>query len=164
MSKGRLVAVCGVLTALAAVLSAVERLFPLPMPGLKLGLAGIVTMIALLSLGRLPALCIVICRCLLGAVLGGGITGLFFSMTGGLLSFGVMILLLHVRPISLWGVSMAGAAAHNTGQVLAAVFLLNSTAPLGYLPVFLLLSIPTGLLTAALASAVNGRLRRITKV
>lgn len=55
-----------------------------------------------------------------GALLGGNLMSLAFSLTGGLLALGTMFLLLHMRGLSLFGVSVAGAAAHNTGQILAA--------------------------------------------
>ena len=55
---------------------------------------------------------------------------LAFSLTGGLLAFGVMALLLRCSFLSLFGVSIAGAAAHNTGQILAAMAVLGSRAPL----------------------------------
>ena len=69
---------------------------------------------------------------------------LAFSLTGGLLAFGVMALLLRCSFLSLFGVSIAGAAAHNTGQILAAMAVLGSRAPLVYL---LLCSLVTGAVT-----------------
>ena len=68
-----------------------------------------------------------------------------------LIFLAVMALLLRVRGLSLYGVSMAGAAAHNTGQVLAAMAVLGSGAPLVYLPPLLLCSLVTGAVTGAAA-------------
>ena len=96
---------------------------------------------------RREALLILAARCLLGALLGGNLMALAFSLTGGLLAFGVMALLLRCSFLSLFGVSIAGAAAHNTGQILAAMAVLGSRAPLVYLPPLLLCSLVTGAVT-----------------
>ena len=121
---------CAVLTALALAISVCEGLVPLsiliPLPGLRLGLANLVTVYAL-------------CR----------LSALAFSLTGGVLAFGVMWLLLHVRGLSLFGVCIAGAAAHNTGQILAAMGVLASPAIAVYLAPLLLASILTGAVTGA---------------
>lgn len=142
---------CAVLTALALALSAAEGLVPLtvllPLPGLRLGLANLVTIYALCRLSGREALLILLARCLLGTMVGGNLTALAFSLTGGLLALGVMALLLRVRWLSLFGVSIAGAAAHNTGQILAAAAVLGTAAPLVYLPALLLCSLVTGAAT-----------------
>lgn len=139
---------CAVLTALALALSIAERALPLtvliPLPGLRLGLANLVTVFALCRLSRREAILILIARCMLGAIGGGNLTALAFSLTGGLLALGVMALLLHCPGLSLVGVSMAGAAAHNAGQILAAMAVLGSSAPILYLPALLLASVVTG--------------------
>ena len=139
---------CAVLTALALALSVAEGLVPLtilfPLPGL---LANLVTVYALCRLSGREALLILAARCLLGALLGGNLMALAFSLTGGLLAFGVMALLLRCSFLSLFGVSIAGAAAHNTGQILAAMAVLGSRAPLVYLPPLLLCSLVTGAVT-----------------
>ena len=121
---------CAVLTALALALSAAEGLAPLtvlfPLPGLRLGLANLVTVYALCRMDQREALLILLARCLLGALIGGNLTALAFSLSGGLLALGTMALLVRVPALSLFGVSVAGAAAHNTGQVLAAAAVLGS--------------------------------------
>lgn len=144
---------CAVLTALALALSMAERALPLtaliPLPGLRLGLANLVTVFALCRMSKREALLILVARCLLGSIGGGMLTSLAFSLTGGLLAFGIMALLLYCPGLSLIGVCMAGAAAHNTGQILAAMAVLGSRAPLAYLPALLLASILTGAATGA---------------
>ena len=91
---------CAVLTALALALSVAEGLVPLtvliPLPGLRLGLANLVTLYALYALSGRDALLILVARCLLGALVGGNLMALAFSLTGGLLSLGVMALLRRV--------------------------------------------------------------------
>ena len=146
---------CAVLTALALALSVAEGLFPLtvlfPLPGLRLGLANLVTVYALYALSGREALLILLARCVLGALVGGNLTALAFSLTGGLLALGTMALLRHIPALSLRGVSVGGAAAHNTGQILAAMVVLGSRAPLLYLPPLLLCSIVTGGVTGAVS-------------
>ena len=146
---------CAVLTALALALSVAEGLFPLtilfPLPGLRLGLANLVTVYALYALSGREALLILLARCLLGALVGGNLTALAFSLTGGLLALGTMALLRRIPALSLLGVSVGGAAAHNTGQILAAMAVLGSRAPLLYLPPLLLCSIVTGGVTGAVS-------------
>lgn len=84
----RQLALCAVLTALALGLSTLENLFPvtllIPLPGVKLGLANIVTVFALYQLGALPALAILTARCLLGGLFAGNASAMLFSLLGGL--------------------------------------------------------------------------------
>ena len=152
---------CAVLTALALALSVAEGLVPLtiifPLPGLRLGLANLVTVYALCRLSGREALLILIARCLLGSLLGGNLMALAFSLTGGLLALAVMALLLRLSCLSLFGVSIAGAAAHNTGQILAAMVVLLSRAPLVYLPPLLLCSLVTGAVTGAASTLLVHR-------
>ena len=147
---------CALLTAMALALSYLENLFPLsltiPVPGVKLGLANIVTLFALYALGPGEALLILLARCLLGALFAGNMNALIFSLLGGLSALGTMILLSRRRGLSVYGVSVGGAAAHNCGQIAAALLTLGSAAPLYYLPILLAVSLLTGGLTG-LASA-----------
>lgn len=144
---------CAVLTALALAISVCEGLVPLsiliPLPGLRLGLANLVTVYALCRLSGREALGILAARCLLGAVVGGNLTALAFSLTGGLLALGTMWVLLRVPGLSLFGVCIAGAAAHNTGQILAAMGVLASPAIAVYLAPLLVASLFTGAVTGA---------------
>ena len=144
-------ALCAVLTALALGLSTLESLFPVslvvPLPGVKLGLANIVTVFALYELGAAPALVILLARCGLGSLFAGNVSALLFSLLGGLTAMLVMIGLKHCRRLSIYGVSIGGAAAHNLGQMAAAVITLGSTMVLGYLPFLLAVSLVTGTLT-----------------
>ncbi len=154
---------CALLTAMALALSYLENLFPLaaavPLPGVKLGLANIVTLFALYALGPGQALLILTARCLLGAMFAGNMNALIFSLLGGFCAMGVMILLSRWRRLSVYGVSAGGAAAHSCGQVAAAVLTLGSWAPVGYLPVLLGVSLATGAVTGLLAACLFRALR-----
>ena len=149
---------CAVLPAMALALSYLESFFPLslaiPIPGIKLGLANIVTLFALYALGPGQALMILLARCLLGAVFAGNMSALIFSVLGGVTAMVVMILLSRCGRLSIYGVSVGGAAAHSCGQVAAAVLTLGNTAPIYYLPVLLGVSLFTGALTGLIAACL----------
>lgn len=153
------------LTALALGLSTLENLFPInfliPLPGVKLGLANIVTVFALYELGALPALLILIGRCFLGALFAGNFNALLFSLMGGLLAMLVMIGLKHLPALSLYGVSIGGAAAHNVGQICAAMINLGNTLVLGYLPLLLAVSLFTGALTGFVSSLLFRAMKNV---
>lgn len=158
MKKVKEIAYCGILVVLALALSLMEQCIPLqtfiPLPGIKLGLANLVTLVALYLFRPKYALWILIPRCILGAVFGGGLTSLWFSLCGGLLALGVMTLAQKAPLFSACGVSILGAAAHNIGQTLAAMALLCSVYVGAYLPYLLGISILTGLLTGGLCSGI----------
>lgn len=149
-----------ILLALALVLSIIERWIPLelivPVPGLKLGLANIVTLFALLRLKPRDAFAILLARCLImGAITGP--TTLVFSLAGGILALLVMWLLSAGlnKAFSVIGISVAGAAAHNIGQVFIAALILNEPLLLlSYLPPLLLTGLATGTLTGIAASPI----------
>ena len=156
---------CAVLTALALAFSYLENFFPLslaiPIPGIKLGLANIVTVFALYALGPAQALLILTGRCLLGAVFAGNMNALIFSLLGGFSAMLVMILLSKSRHLSIYGVSIGGAAAHNLGQMAAACITLGNTMVLGYLPFLLAVSLVTGTLTGFVAGLLFRAMRNI---
>ena len=158
MRKAKQISLYAILLALALALSYMERFVPLqliiPLPGMKLGLANIVTLLALCLFKNRYALLILICRCVLGSIFGGGITGLAFSLCGGLLAFGCMVLGKKVTRFSIFGVSVLGAAAHNIGQILAAMVLMNSVYVGNFLPYLLILAVFTGLLTGTICAGV----------
>lgn len=165
--KTKRLTLCGLLTGLAIVLSIAERLFPLdaviPVPGIKLGLANVVTLFALTQLRVRDAFAILICRVVLTSLLMGSITAMIFSLTGGLLSLLAMLALLHAegRFCSLLGISVVGAAVHNVGQVVAAVFWMKTGAVVAYLPFLLVMSVPLGLVTGLTCSAALSHMKKI---
>ena len=160
------IALCAVLTALALGLSTLENLFPVslvvPLPGVKLGLANIVTVFALYELGAVPALVILFARCGLGSLFAGNVSALLFSMLGGLCAMLVMIGLKHCRKLSIYGVSIGGAAAHNIGQMAAAIITLGNTMVLGYLLFLLAVSLLTGTLTGFVAALLFRAMAHVT--
>ena len=157
MKATKTLAQSAVLVALALALSYTERFIPLqlviPLPGVKLGLANIATLVALYALGWQKTIPIVVVRCFLGALFGG-LTGILFSLTGGLISLSVMAVCKKASLFSIYGVSILGAAAHNIGQILAAMALMGSVYVWAYLPYLLLIAIFTGTATGAACAGV----------
>lgn len=142
-----------ILLSLALILAIVERWIPLdlivPVPGIKLGLANIVSLFALARMRPIDALAILVMRCVIIGTFTG-LTSFLFSITGGLLALITMALVIPLEGkfISLIGVSLVGAAAHNLGQISVAVLLLGEWRLLvTYLPPLLLTSLGTGTLT-----------------
>ena len=93
-------------------------------------------------------------RCILGSVFGGSVTGLIFSLTGGTLSLAVMAAASRLPFLSVYGVSILGAAAHNIGQICASMALMQSVYIGAYLPYLLIVAIATGLATGAAGAGV----------
>lgn len=138
------------LTAFALCIFTVEAQLPslTAIPGVKLGLANVVTVFALYALGAGPTLCILLARVTLGCVATGQMMAFLFSMTGGLLAFCVSALLRHLFPPErMWVVSVFAALAHNLGQLAVAMAVMGTAAIVCYLPVLLLSGILTGVFT-----------------
>ena len=123
-----------------------------PIPGIKLGLANIAMILALCILRAREAFLILAAKCLLGAMFAGNMSALIFSLMGGAAAMAVMQMVMRLRKLSIYGISVAGAAAHNCGQTAAAMVTLGSTTPLYYLPVLLIASLFTGALTGLVAA------------
>lgn len=147
------------LVAMGTALHVVEGMLsiPVPIPGVKLGLANIVTLLAIYLYGFRDGVTVALLRVLLGSLIGGMFLspGFLLGLTGAVSSSLVMALLLkRTGCFSMIGISMAGAVAHNIGQLLAASLLLQSGAVIYYLPVLLLTGIPTGILTGFLLNSL----------
>ena len=149
------IALGGILTALAMIFSYIESLIPipLPVPGVKLGIANIAIISVLYLLGSGQALLVNLLRITLTAVLFGN----FNSMAGGMLSLLVMVILKKSGHFSIVGVSVAGGVFHNVGQITAAVFLMDTTAIYYYLPVLLIFGIVTGIIIGLMGGYVTQR-------
>ncbi len=159
----RRIARMALLTAIALTIFLVEAQLPplAPIPGVKLGLANIVTVWALFALGPLDALLILLARVILGSVFSGQLMALLYSLSGGLLCWLVSLGLRRlVTPRQIWAVSAVGAMAHNLGQLLAAAAVLRTWAVWYYGPVLLISGILTGLFTGLAAQLLYARLPR----
>ena len=142
------------MTAISLVIWVIEAQIPapVPVPGVKLGLASVVTLSAMLLLGRKEALAVLLMRVVLGSLFAGSFSAILFSLAGGLLSWAVMALLLRVFPGRLvWVTSVFGAIAHNAGQLIAAVIITKTLSLFSYGPVLALSAIITGAFTGVIA-------------
>ena len=144
------------LVSMSAVLSYYERFIPvINVPGVKLGLANIFTLTALVLLSWKEALLILLARVFLVSFFAGSPIGLLYGMSGGLMSLFAMYLALKFFPryISIIGVSLVGAFFHNTGQCMVLGLLLGSwQIALGYYPILVLAALATGSLIGYITS------------
>ena len=159
--KTKYIAMYALMIALAMIFSYVEVLIPIPfmVPGMKLGLANIVTMVALYSMRSKDAFIISIIRVLLSSLLFGNFFSLAYSMAGGLFSLLIMVLLKKTEKFSIIGVSVAGGVCHNIAQIGVAAVLLETSEFIYYLPVLLI----TGAITGCLIGIIGGlALKKLT--
>ncbi|MGN0400817.1 MAG: Gx transporter family protein [Acetatifactor sp.] len=146
-------AYAAMLIALSMLLSYVEALIPISvgLPGVKPGLANLVVLTGLYYMKPGEVLLISVTRILLSAFLFGGLSALIYSLAGGLLSFGVMLLLKHIKGFSVTGVSIAGAVSHNLGQLAVAVAVVENAKVLYYMPGLMIAGVAAGAVMGILA-------------
>nr|WP_296065456.1 Gx transporter family protein [uncultured Mediterraneibacter sp.] len=157
------VAVFGVFTSLALILSYVELLIPINfgIPGMKLGLANLLVVILLYKCGPRDALLLSVIRILLSGLIFGNMFSIFYSLGGGLLSLAVMIFLKRTGQFTVTGVSLGGGASHNVGQLLIAMFVVQTYQVGYYLPVLLIAGVITGAVIGILSAEVLKRTQSI---
>jgi len=146
--KTRNLTILSILISQALALHVIERLIPMPVPipGVKIGLANIITLFTLIILGFKEAVIVVVGRTFLGSLFGGGPSAFFFSIVGGLASTVVMALLYKRFSgfFSLPTISIIGAITHNIGQIGVASLIVNNAALFYYLPVLIISGMITG--------------------
>lgn len=151
------------LTAISLVVWVIEAQIPapVPVPGVKLGLASVVTLSAMLLLGRREALAVLLVRVFLASLFAGSFSAILYSLSGGLLSWLVMALTVKLFPEKLlWVVSVFGAAAHNAGQLLAAIAVTKTASLAVYAPALLISAIVTGAFTGVIAMYLHRALKK----
>ena len=154
------VAYFGVFSALALIFSYVESLIPfsIGIPGVKLGLANLIIVIALykMPLSQVYLLCVV--KVLLSGFLFGNYFSILYSLAGGLLSLSVMAVLKKTGEFSVAGISIAGGVFHNIGQLIVAMFVVETFQVVYYIPVLLIAGLLTGFLIGITAKEMLKRL------
>lgn len=157
------VAYFGVFTALALIFSYVESLIPIQLgiPGVKLGLANLIIVIALYKMRLSEVFLLSIVRILLSGFLFGNYFSILYSLAGGLLSLVVMALLKKTGDFSVMGISMAGGVSHNVGQLVVAMLVVETFSVGFYLPVLLVAGLVTGFLIGVAAGEMLKRLVNI---
>ncbi|MGI6269798.1 MAG: Gx transporter family protein [Candidatus Howiella sp.] len=150
----------GVMLALAMIFGYIESLLPLPapVPGIKLGLANLIVLLLLYRDGAGVALSVNLARIFLTALLFGNLQSGLFSLCGGLLSFGVMLVAQKIRFLGVTGVSLCGGTAHMIGQLLAAAVVLQSGGLLYYVPFLIAAGAVSGFLIGLLARLLLPRM------
>ena len=158
----RKITISALFIALAMILSYLEALIPFNfgIPGIKLGLANLVVVIALYTLGARQAFAISVIRILLVSVTFGNMSAMMYSMAGGLLSFLIMYLLSRSSHFSTAGVSVAGGVSHNAGQLIVAALIVENLNLMLYIPVLIIAGVLTGLLIGVIASKVIPPVRK----
>lgn len=152
------------LTAIALTIFMAEAQLPnpIPLPGIKLGLANIVTVYAMFALGPADTLMILLARVFLGSVFSGQMMIFLYSLTGGLFCWCIMLLLRRLlKPDQIWVCSVIGAAFHNLGQLLAAILIARTPALVVYLPWLLLGGMAAGLFTGLCAQLLLAHLTKL---
>ncbi len=150
----------GAFIALAMVLSYFESFIPvfIAVPGVKPGLANIVTIIALKELGLKDAFVISIARIILSGILFGNITVILYSLAGAILSILAMFFLSKIKIFSVTGISIIGGVMHNLGQVIMASLLLDSGSIMYYMAVLTVTGTVSGALVGILAGIIITRI------
>lgn len=148
MSRYTQVTYIGIMVALALVLQLIEGMIPIPFlaPGVKLGLANIITMIAIIYFGFRKAFLVVGLRTFMAAFLSGRLYSFLYSGAGALLSLCVMgfVYWRYRKYFSIQGISIMGAVAHNIGQILIASLLIETISIFTYLPILMISGMITG--------------------
>ncbi|MGX7352674.1 heptaprenyl diphosphate synthase component I [Enterococcus canis] len=151
------------LVAQGVVIGLVENMIPYPFafaPGAKLGLANLITIIAIFTMKKRESFTLVWMRLILTTLLGGTISTFLYSMSGALLSYFGMLLIKQLGPkrVSIIGISAAGGFLHNVGQLVTASFIAQSWTVMLYLPVLSFLGILSGI---AIGIAANYLLQHV---
>lgn len=158
------VAYFGVFTSLALIFSYIETLIPISfgIPGVKLGLANLIIVIALYRISVREVYLLSVTRVVLSGLIFGNYVTILYSLAGGLLSLSVMCVMKKRKAFSVTGISVAGGVFHNIGQLLVAAAVVKTSGVLYYIPVLLAAGLATGLLIGILADNLLRRLENIT--
>ena len=165
--KTKKLTLMALLTAIALTIFMIEAQIPpiLPLPGVKLGLANIVTVFAVFVLGPGEAAAILFCRIFLGAVFAGNFSSILYSAAGGACAIAVTILLRKILTRKqLWVAGSLGAVAHSIGQVAMAVIITGTPSIAVYLPILAAISIMTGFFTGLCAQFLVNRGGNLWKI
>ena len=155
--KVQQIALSGLLTSLMLVFGFIERQFPLPVPvpGIKLGLANSVLLYALYMLGIRQSIVLMLLKSLISWLIYMNLSAMLYSFAGGVLSLTAMILISRMKDVSPVGVSALGAVFFNIGQILMAAWVLGTPQLIvTYLPVLMVSGVLTGILTGVIAKLV----------
>lgn len=163
--KTKKIAYLGLLIALAFVFSYIEFLIPvnIGVPGAKLGLANLVVIVALYTLGERDAFLLSVVRIVLVGFTFANMASMIYSLAGGILSYLAMVIAKRTKLLSMTGVSVLGGVFHNVGQIIVAILVLETASLVYYLPVLLISGITSGVIIGILGAMVTKRMAGIVE-
>ena len=166
MNKNKRLIYISLLAAQGVVITMLERAIPFPFafaPGAKLGLANIITLLAIFTLPYKDSLKVVWMRLLISTLLGGTLSTFLYSFAGAFLSYGGMLLvrLLGPKRVSVIGISATGGILHNVGQLAMASLIAQSFSVMLYLPILSITGIFSGV---AVGVAANYLLEHVSTI
>ena len=164
-NRTKKITMCGLMTALAMIFSYIESLIPIPVPipGIKLGIANMAVIVVMFTIGYSEAVLVDILRVVLTSMMFGNFNSFLFSISGAVLSIVVMGILKKTDKFSEVGISVAGGVMHNAGQIIAAVFIMETSAIAYYLPVLMISGIITGIVIGIVAALIIRRVEKLTR-
>ncbi len=155
------IAYCGIFTSLALILSYLESMVPInyAVPGIKLGLANIVTIVVLCRLNISMTIIITLSRIIIAGILFGNPVMMVYGLSGAVLSITVMCFVKKLKIFTVTGISICGAIFHNIGQLLVAMLILENTKIMYYLPVLLVGGAVAGTVIGIIGGVVMKNIR-----
>ncbi len=168
MAKTKKMVLLSILISQALILNVIERGIPVPVPvpGVKLGLANVISLFTIIVFGFKETILVVFLRTFLGSAFAGGISSFFYSLAGGLLSAAIMsyMYLRHKDTFSIPAISVVGAIFHNIGQISVASFVINNIRLFYYLPVLLISGVITGIIIGLTVQFSINPLKKALKI
>jgi heptaprenyl diphosphate synthase len=155
------------LLAIAIVLNVLESwINVIPVPGAKIGLANIVTLVVLVLYSPKDSILLVVMRVVIVSLLTGKLLNPIFymSLSGGLFASLAMAIIYKLNFFGIPGVSIIGSLFHTLGQIVAGIFVIGSVAVIGYLPIMLAVSLPAGIITGIITVKFLDVLKNFTQV
>ena len=161
--KTKKIAYLGLLVALAFIFSYIETLIPINIgvPGAKLGLANLVIIVALYTIGERNAFLLSMVRIVLVGFTFANLASMLYSLAGGILSFLAMCIAKHSGKLSTTGVSVVGGVFHNVGQILMAIWVVKTASLVYYLPVLIIAGLASGVAIGILGAMVTKRVKKV---
>jgi len=160
--QGRKITSMGVMVSVGILLSYIESLFILPVkiPGVRIGLSNIVSVLALYLFGPMEAFMVVVARVLLAGLLFGNGMSLVFSISGAILSVFAMSILYRLNKLSCIGISVVSGVVHNIAQLIVAVLVIDNGYMIYYMPVLIIAGVFAGLIVGIISGVLIDRLKR----
>ncbi len=164
MNKGKKIVLMGFFVALGLVLQYIESFIPIAvLPGGKIGLSNIVTIVNIYLLGPWNAIIIATLRAFLGALLFGGVSAIPYSVVGAILSSSLMgYMIVKTDKFSPVGISVIGAVIHNFGQIIVAMAIFMSFRIIVYFPVLIVLGVLGGFITGICSLKILKHIKKVS--